>query len=364
MTRAVQLLVAHFRTVHHARPRVRLTARSLATHRDAFPSLVAQHLDTKHAGGRDTAGPFPLGIVPPAQRDSIPAKQWKQLTPTGKVLRASARTSNFTVIALGASLTALLVYALTSELFSKNSPTALYNLSQDRINESLELAKHLRPPYRFRTNAPSATLPRHRNRSVSSLNATGADGREHLLLTFYLEGRTDAQSEYDADPDETLWHRTKQWAEDKSARIASTSLDEAVAWSKATFLGFVGATQRIFAILIGVPRPAGHAPPQAAPVHAQEEEKPALGNGWGFAGLFSGLRSKRPATGTTSTEREAPPEFSLGEVHADFVRDDDGNFKFRYLFVDIPNSRVRNPRRIFIERASDVRDSEAVLLWE
>lgn len=138
MTRLQQLLVTQFRALHHARAKVHW--RALATHRDAFPSLVAQ-LDPKQNASRgDYVGPFPLGIVPPAQgRDSAPVKAWKQLSPTGKgvfaagvhpgadadsaptVLRASARTSNFTVIALGASLTALLVCVSSISATARNS---------------------------------------------------------------------------------------------------------------------------------------------------------------------------------------------------------------------------------------------------
>lgn len=180
----------------------------------------------------------------------------------------------------------------------------------------MQLAKHLLPPYKFRTNAPSAQLPRHRNTSVSSLNATGADGREHLLLTFYIEGRTGVHTEF-PHPDESYWDQTTQWAQDQAARIATTSLDDAIQWSKTTFLGFVGASQRIFAILIGVPLPSSQPPPAQNPPPQQELEQPNAASSWGL-GMFSSLRSKRPAT--PASEREATPEFSFGEVHADFVR--------------------------------------------
>lgn len=52
------------------------------------------------------------------------------------VRRATARTTNLTVILLGAGLSALLIYSLTSELFSKNSATVLYGEACDRIKAS------------------------------------------------------------------------------------------------------------------------------------------------------------------------------------------------------------------------------------
>lgn len=36
-------------------------------------------------------------------------------------------------------------------------------------------------------------------------------------------------------------------------------------------------------------------------------------------------------------------------------------FVYRYLLVDLPNSAARNPARVFIERASDVRENEGVM---
>lgn len=52
------------------------------------------------------------------------------------VIRTGARTTNLTVILLGAGFSALLVYSLTTELFSKNSPTVLYGDACKRITAS------------------------------------------------------------------------------------------------------------------------------------------------------------------------------------------------------------------------------------
>ena len=52
------------------------------------------------------------------------------------VVRTTARTTNLVVILAGAGLTIVLMYALTSELFSRNSPTVLYNKSCELIKAS------------------------------------------------------------------------------------------------------------------------------------------------------------------------------------------------------------------------------------
>ena len=57
--------------------------------------------------------------------------------------RATARTTNLTVILFGAGLTTVLIYALTSELFSKNSPTVLYNEACERIKSSPRVCDHV-----------------------------------------------------------------------------------------------------------------------------------------------------------------------------------------------------------------------------
>lgn len=137
--------------------------RQYATHREApsnthtplnSSSLLSQALNQKQ--GRfhreDSVGPFQLGLSQPSY-DNGSSKKWSELSPKGKgqsfkriimmttfriilAIRATARTTNLTVILFGAGLTAILVYALTSELVSRNSPTVLYEEACQRIRSS------------------------------------------------------------------------------------------------------------------------------------------------------------------------------------------------------------------------------------
>ena len=52
------------------------------------------------------------------------------------VVRTTARTSNLLVILAGAGFSIVLIYALTSELFSPNSPTVLYDKACKLIKAS------------------------------------------------------------------------------------------------------------------------------------------------------------------------------------------------------------------------------------
>jgi len=78
-------------------------------------------------------------------------------------------------------------------------------------------------------------------------------------------------------------------------------------------------------------------------------------------GMFSSLRGPR------GTSVEARPEvertFNEGEVHVNFVKNNQGNFVLRYIIVELPNSRARYSVRVFVERAAGVRDNEPVLRW-
>ena len=53
-----------------------------------------------------------------------------------EVARTTARTTNLAVILVGAGLSAVLIYALTSELFSKNSATVLYGQACEKVKAS------------------------------------------------------------------------------------------------------------------------------------------------------------------------------------------------------------------------------------
>ena len=131
--------------------------RRFATHRDPLPSsLLTSALDQKQRGTQgqnDSVGPFALGVQP-SWRHGEKIKKWSELSTGGKgiynvclaicisilktitVTRAAARSSNLTVILIGAGFSAMLIYALTSELFSRNSPTVLYGNACDRIKAS------------------------------------------------------------------------------------------------------------------------------------------------------------------------------------------------------------------------------------
>ncbi|KIO18179.1 hypothetical protein M407DRAFT_84219 [Tulasnella calospora MUT 4182] len=343
--------------------------RHLATHRESPASSLLSQFPNSHgggspssssntrsgfAGGADTLGPFPLGIRNPNDAKGK-QKSWRELSTSGKVARGTARTTNLTVILIGGAFTCVLAYALATELFAKNSPTRLYDDACQKLNASPEVARYLSPPLKFHINAPSPNAPRHRNRHVSSQLAVDSSGREHLLLHFYVEA--------------TAPQASSPEAADSLPALSDLTLESVSEWSAETWNDVVDSSKRAFAYLVGIrladsqqaEQPRSPAP---SPVRQTDIGKPKkdASTVWSFAGLFSGLRGMSTPS-TDSSEARAHVEWTEGEVHADLVKDDEGNFKYRYLLVDIPHSRMRKPLRIYVEKGAGFREGEGVFMW-
>ncbi|KAF5312098.1 hypothetical protein D9619_003392 [Psilocybe cf. subviscida] len=325
--------------------------------------LLSETLDgqQKRTSGpkHDNVGPFQLGLSQQALRKEKPPKKWSELSTGGKVVRGAARTSNLGVILLGAGLSALLLYSLTSELFSKNSPTVLYGDACDRLKQSAKLAKFLNGPLTFHNNPPSSTRPRHRNRHVTSRVMIDQYGQEHMIMTFYVQGVPDG--EVTPVSDESYLDRVSAWVQEKGSVLTDVSFDETVEWSKETGNALWDKSLRLFKYLSGSPLPPKELPAMT-PLEAEEVAKKEKKSGWGLTGMFSSLRSPRSSS-TESAPRRSGRSFTEGEVHADFVKDQDGYFAFRYLLVDLPSSRDYYPTRVFVERQPGVRENEPVMRW-
>ncbi|QRW14742.1 mitochondrial import inner membrane translocase subunit TIM21 [Ceratobasidium sp. AG-Ba] len=339
--------------------------RNFATHHgsNSFPStrstgtssilsqVEAEMAAKRTQGGSTTSntgiGPFQLGISPEALRGPK-VKPWNELSARGKAARAAARTSNLAVILLGAGLSSVLVYALATELFAKNSPTVIYGESCDRIRSSPDLARHLVPPYKFHNNPPSssASPPRHRNRHIASQVAVDSAGKEHLFLHFYIDSAT--PNALAAKPS---WLDVN-W---------DFSYEEAVHWIQTRTTHALDSARRSFAYITGTPLPPPPTPPRVASSTSKRSEIGKSTGAWSFAGIFSSLKGNTRSTDEGESERG---KYVTGEVHVDLVKDDHGIYQYRYLLVDIPNSRAYRPTRVFVERDATVRDGDTIVMWE
>ncbi|RXW14542.1 hypothetical protein EST38_g11313 [Candolleomyces aberdarensis] len=338
-------------------------SRNYATHRDDFDfatggSSLARGFESKRSADpkHESVGPFQLGLSQQALRTGKKVPKWSELDTKGKVLRTTARTTNLGVILVGAGLSALLIYSLTSELFSKNSATVLYGDACERIKASPKVAKYLNGPLTFHNNPPSSIRPRHRNRHVTSQIVFDAYGQEHMILSFYVKGKAEGSSQ---DPDLSYLEVAGEWIRDKADILPELGWEDAVKWSKDSASNVWDKSIRAFKYLSGAPSPP--VTPTAAPERQERQEPQKKETSlWDFVGVFSGL--KGPASKSAgSAAKEDHRTFLDGDVHADLIRNKDGYFVFRYLLVDIPSSRDPNAVRVFVERAPGVRDNEPVM---
>ncbi|KAG5715256.1 histone H3.2 [Termitomyces sp. T112] len=348
------------------RPCFVFTKRKYATHREigetSFP--LSQSLDTRQRTipRSDTVGPFQLGLAQSSLKKGERVQKWSELSTGGKIMRTTARTTNLAVILLGAGLFALLGYSLSTELFSKNSPTVLYGDACERIKASAKVAKYLHGPLSFHNSPPSAIRPRHRDRHVISQIMVDAHGQEHMIMTFYVHGQPPGSNVVPSADASSYFETTVEWTKLKVVQASELTLDESIEWSKEHARIMWDKTRRLFKYLAGTPLP-----PPPLPVQQEktpEPNKTEESNTWSFAGMFSTLRGSKGTSSRAESKRTPDGQvFTEGEVHANFVRNNDGYFVFRYLLIDFPNSRERNPTRIFVERAPGVRDNEPVMRW-
>jgi import inner membrane translocase subunit TIM21 len=200
----------------------------------------------------------------------------------------------------------VLVYALATELFAKNSPTVIYGESCDRIRSSPELARHLIAPYKFHNNPPSSSNspPRHRNRQIASQVAVDSVGREHLFLHFYIDSAAPNAAA------KSSWLDV-EW---------NFSYEEAVHWAKTRATNAIDSARRSFAYITGTPLPPLPTPPRVSNSSSGRTEIGKSGGEgpWSFAGIFSSLKGKtRGISDEAGSERG---RYVTGEVHVDLVK--------------------------------------------
>ena len=176
-----------------------------------------------------------------------------------------------------------------------------------------------------------------------------------MLLHFYVQARPPGAAPHE-DEDVSYLDRASARVTRAASSLSDITMDEFVEKAKTHAQATLDSTKELFRFLSGDPLPR---PPSEQPVKEEvKQEKEEKGWASGFTGLFSGLRG----TAKNSTETKEAPDgstYSEGEVHADLVlvrqlspvaplgvlcsqglivlQDDDGYYKFRYLFVDVPS---------------------------
>lgn len=174
-----------------------------------------------------------------------------------------------------------------------------------RVVFYMQVAAHLPGSLSFQTTAPSPLAPRHRNRHVQSHLAVDSSGAEHLLLHFYVTSSPVAAPS-------TGWFSALeefQWDWEWSDVERYMRLKTRDTWD---------AARRAVAYISGTPLPTS-APQIAIPASGTEEKKQS-NEGWGFFGLFKGLRGGKGKGKDEGVGNSGGILSDCGEVHVDFVK--------------------------------------------
>ncbi|TKY86784.1 hypothetical protein EX895_004424 [Sporisorium graminicola] len=295
-------------------------------------------------------------------------KPWSQLKTGQKVARATVQSSRTMLIFGGGALTFVLIYALTSELFAKNSPTAIYSDACKRVQNSVEIANHLLTPYRFRTMPtaesgssdfsplnPPSVKDRRRSRSVPSVTFTDErTGEEKMLLRFWIGAREKGE-------DWSFWD-TARYEVVEAGKWVGRKMTEGGEWLGEQLGVDLASTDHVD----GDKETAGALTDNStgsstrSGTSSSKSSDNALSRSWSSAigGITSVVRSSTEAITSTLTSPAAPKTrrssepgtWSSGEVHAELVKDQDGTLQYRTLFVDIPNSQAFMRQRVWIVR--------------
>jgi len=222
---------------------------------------------------------------------------------------------------------------------------------------------HLPGTLSFHTTPPALVPTRHRNRHPQSHLAVDSNGVEHLLLHFWITSShlTDAQK-----PTQSWMERLRdewdvEWNWERAQEIG--------AHLKAKARDTWESVKHTAAFVSGIPiQPApSQAPPLTATTrhHRVEEERPPESTGLNFFGLFRNLK----LGGGMSKSNNASPsstttQWDTAEAHVDLIKDASGVFQYRYLLVDLPNSRVRRPTRLVVESGHNFSERDGIFMWQ
>lgn len=264
------------------------------------------------------SGPFPMGVGLGSSARTKKWAPWKDLGFGGKLVRTTAQTGNLTVVLFGGALFLLLTWSLTTELFSRDSPTVLLNEAMDLIDDSEVIDLHLLRPFTF-THLPSASSSRRSSPVQSQVMRNPETGNEHLVMRFWIHGRgIDEQ-------DTTGWWKAR-WRESKI-------------WIKEAIRD------------MGADSPEAAAKSQGIEEAPKDSKTQPQGQGW-IASIFGALKPSLPRQPISSLMKKTlppPGTFKSGEGHVDFYRDPEtGGYKMLTCTIDVPSGGRRSKQRAVI----------------
>lgn len=107
------------------------------------------------------------------------------------------------MVIFGITISGLVIYAVSSELFASNSPTKIFDQCTEILKKDKETQSLLQEPIRYHAETSGG---RRNRRVLSTLSVDSATGREKMTISFAVEGKPPG-----GPSDESYWHRFKRW---------------------------------------------------------------------------------------------------------------------------------------------------------
>ncbi|OTA69571.1 TIM21-domain-containing protein [Hypoxylon sp. EC38] len=166
------------------------------------PVLARRSFATQHGLGSNSTTSKRRSVTPFNDDGYVP---WNELSAAEKASRATQQTFNFGLVIFGLVLTGGVGYFLYQDVFSPDSKTAYFNRAVDRIRKDQECIALLGDGKKITAHGeetmnkwrrarpiaygiPLHELVYHTTDYHSSTLNTDAQGNQHLVMHFYVEG--------------------------------------------------------------------------------------------------------------------------------------------------------------------------------
>ncbi|KAI2606721.1 import inner membrane translocase subunit tim-21, mitochondrial [Hypoxylon sp. NC1633] len=148
--------------------------------------VLARHgYATHHGTGSNPAASKRKAVTPFNDNGYIP---WNELSTSEKASRATQQTFNFGLVIVGLVLTGGISYFLYQDVFSPDSKTAYFNRAVNRIKKDPDCLALLGESKKITAHGEETRNKWRRARPIQSNLNTDAQGNQHLIMHFYVEG--------------------------------------------------------------------------------------------------------------------------------------------------------------------------------
>ncbi|KAI0863658.1 import inner membrane translocase subunit tim-21 [Xylaria cubensis] len=149
------------------------------------PLLVQRSYATHHDLGKNSTASRRRSVTPFNDNGVVP---WSELSAAEKASRATQQSFNFGLVVVGLVLTGGVGYFLYQDVFSPDSKTAYFNRAVDRIRKDPACLAVLGEAKKITAHGEETTNKWRRARPIASTLKTDAQGADHLVMHFYVEG--------------------------------------------------------------------------------------------------------------------------------------------------------------------------------